>query len=620
MKPGYLLHNRYSIQHSLASGYFCVTYLAIDCEYYRPKYVIIKHLKPQSQNPDLLQIARRLFETEAITLKKLGDLTDRIPTLYAYFEERREFYLVQEFIEGQTLGEVLSKGKLSTIDTIQVLREILIGLNFVHAENTIHRDLKPDNIIRRSSDGALVLIDFGGVKEVSNATLTTPNPKTLASIGFGTEGYMPSEQAMGYPKLASDIYAVGAIGIECLTGMEPYELFDRELLEFKWRHLYQVSNPLLDPLITPLVNVLNKMLRQRHLDRYANAAEALIAIDSIEALALQTAASTIKNRSFKPMDRSDFLKLMGLGSFIATSAWLVSQFSQDVESQSTPQQQIKFSSIDRPTTIKVTSIKLNDLGNMIDKPHSTVEIFQEELGSGVFLTMVKILAGSLMMGAPVKEQGSQISEQPVHAVDISEFYLGQTLVTQSQWALIFPEQATTASRNSQLPVDSISWFDAIEFCNRLSQKTGRKYRLPTESEWEYSCRASTTTPFAYGYMISAKVVNHNSDCPYGEEQKGIFRGKTTPVTIFPPNLFGLYDMHGNLWEWCLDDWFPDYQGAPTDGSARGDMTAQDRDRSKVVRGGSWFSFCRSCRSASRAGLFASFRHNHYGLRVVCTGV
>ena len=277
MQPGYLLRSQYSIQQPLASGYFGDTYLAIDLDYRPHRYVVVKHLKPESKDPALLQIARRLFATEAMVLGRLGEVTNRIPALYAYFEEQNEFYLVQEFIEGQTLSQELAAGKLSTIVTIHILREILIGLSFVHAENTIHRDLKPDNIIRRSSNGSLVLIDFGAVKEVRNTALTTP--KTMASIGFGTEGYMPSEQAMGFPKLASDIYAVGAIGIECLTGKEPHQIIDVEMLEFKWRHLYLASDPKLDPLISELAIVLNKMLQQRYHDRYANAAEALAAID-----------------------------------------------------------------------------------------------------------------------------------------------------------------------------------------------------------------------------------------------------------------------------------------------------------------------------------------------------
>ncbi len=633
MEPGYLLRNRYCIQQPLASGCFCVTYLAIDYEYYRHKYVVIKHLKPQNKNPALLQIARRLFETEAMALKRLGDITDRIPTLYAYFEDHSEFYLVQEFIEGQTLAQELDSGKLSTATTIQVLREILIGLSFVHAENTIHRDLKPDNIIRRSSDNSLVLIDFGAVKEVRQTTLTTPNARTLASIGFGTEGYMPSEQAMGYPKLASDIYAVGAIGIECLTGTEPHVLFDEELLEFKWRHLYKASNPRVDPLISPLVMVLNKMLQQRHLDRYANATEALTAINSISlgsgsanenrsAMQLLLPQKLVSVFDRASINRSTFLKLIGIGSIGAIGSFSLSKIIQPSESDLDPIQQInsgEIPSIDRLAILPVRSIKVNEHGDVIDRPQSRSRIFQEELGNGVFLTMAQIPAGEFMMGSPMSEEGSEVSEQPQHLVRIPGFYIGQTLITQSQWAEIFPDKSVGSRGDRQLPVSEISWLDAIEFCELLSTKTGRTYRLPSESEWEYACRATTTNPFAYGDTILPSIVNHDATSPYGQAPKGLCQGESTTVASFPPNLFGLYDMHGNLWEWCLDEWFDNYQDAPADGVARGDLETQSEQKPRVVRGGSWFSHGHRCRAASRASLSASFRHPHYGFRVVCTG-
>ena len=172
-------------------------------------------------------------------------------------------------------------------------------------------------------------------------------------------------------------------------------------------------------------------------------------------------------------------------------------------------------------------------------------------------------------------------------------------------------------KNSQLPIDKINWFDAIAFCQGLSQKTGHKYRLPSESEWEYACRAKTTTPFAHGDTIVPAIVNHNGEYPYAKAPKGGCLEQTTPVGTFPPNQFGLYDMHGNLWEWCLDEWFDDYLNAPTDGSFRGSMDGSSNfDRLRVVRGGSWSSHARFCRAASRMSLFGSFRDYHYGMRVV----
>jgi serine/threonine protein kinase len=279
MPPGYLLRNRYRIEHRLAAGGFGETYIAIDEDYPNKRRVVVKHLKPQSNDPILLETARRLFDTEGVTLANLGDKTDRIPTLYAYFEEDREFYLVQEWIEGQTLAQELGTRKLSETETLRIVREILAVLIEVHAKKIVHRDLKPDNIIRRSRVGGaslqenrqLVLIDFGAVKAVRQTTLIATN--VAPSVGIGTEGYMPSEQAMGYPTAASDIYAVGAIALQCLTGELPSKLFDRYALEWKWRHLYAVSDR--------VANILTKMVAERHLDRYPHAMEAITAIDSL---------------------------------------------------------------------------------------------------------------------------------------------------------------------------------------------------------------------------------------------------------------------------------------------------------------------------------------------------
>jgi eukaryotic-like serine/threonine-protein kinase len=617
MQPGYLLRNRYSIQQPLASGYFGDTYLAIDLDYHPQRYVVVKHLKPESKSPALLQLARRLFATEAIVLGRLGELTNRIPTLYAYFEEQNEFYLVQEFIEGQTLSHELGAGKLSTLATIHILREILIGLSFVHAENTIHRDLKPDNIIRRSSDGSLVLIDFGAVKEVRNTSLIAQTPKTIASIGFGTEGYMPSEQAMGFPKLASDIYAVGAIGIECLTGKEPHQLFDEEMLEFKWRHLYLASDPKLDPLISRLAIVLTKMLQPRYQDRYANAAEALVAIDQLMLFQQPRKLSSIVLSTKLPrrIDRTAFLKMMGLGGLGVVSSLFVPQIVAQFDRQSTWIKSSKQVSINQGQFVEFISTKLNERGDIIDRQQFQSEIFLEELGDGISLTMIKIPTGNFMMGSPEQEEGREIHEQPQHLVNISEFYLGQTQITQAQWGAVFQDKSMMFGKNSQLPINRINWFDAIAFCQRLSQKTGHKYRLPSESEWEYACRARTTTPFAHGDTITPAIVNHNAEYPYAKAPRGGCLDKTTPVGTFPPNQFGLFDMHGNLWEWCLDEWFDDYFNAPTDGSFRGSMDGSNLDPLRVVRGGSWSSYARLCRAASRNSLFASFRDQHYGMRV-----
>jgi len=166
------------------------------------------------------------------------------------------------------------------------------------------------------------------------------------------------------------------------------------------------------------------------------------------------------------------------------------------------------------------------------------------------------------------------------------------------------------------PVEQVNWYDAVEFCARLSKLTGREYRLPSEAEWEYACRAGTTTPFYFGETITGELANYNASKTYAGEAKGEYRGETTPVGQFPPNAFGLYDMHGNVWEWCADTWHDNYDGAPRDGSA---WLENGNDNRSPLRGGSWSYIPDVCRSAFRylSPFRRDLRFNVVGFRVVC---
>jgi formylglycine-generating enzyme required for sulfatase activity len=171
----------------------------------------------------------------------------------------------------------------------------------------------------------------------------------------------------------------------------------------------------------------------------------------------------------------------------------------------------------------------------------------------------------------------------------------------------------------------VSWDEAVEFCQRLSKQTGREYRLPSEAEWEYACRARTTTPFHFGETITTDLANYRGTDwdyqgktypgNYGQGPKGEFRQKTTEVGSFKiANTFGLYDMHGNVWDWCLDHWHESYEGAPTDGSA---WTTGGDDSLRVLRGGSWGDIPRNCRSACRDGYARGSQNFYLGFRLVC---
>ncbi|MFM7615657.1 MAG: protein kinase domain-containing protein, partial [Synechococcales cyanobacterium] len=204
-----LLSYRYRIEKQLGSGGFGETYLAQDEQLPGKPQCVVKLLKPFSQEPEVLTIARRLFDEEASVLQNLGQ-HDQIPRLLAHFEQDGEFYLVQEFVEGEDLSHQLVN--MDERKTISLLVEILEVLQFVHTSKVIHRDIKPSNLMRRKKDSKLVMIDFGSVKEIRNQTTIETGQRTI-TVSIGSPGYMPSEQAAGNPRFCSDIYAVGVIGI-----------------------------------------------------------------------------------------------------------------------------------------------------------------------------------------------------------------------------------------------------------------------------------------------------------------------------------------------------------------------------------------------------------------------
>jgi formylglycine-generating enzyme required for sulfatase activity len=227
------------------------------------------------------------------------------------------------------------------------------------------------------------------------------------------------------------------------------------------------------------------------------------------------------------------------------------------------------------------------------------------------------------MGSPKEELNSSEDERPQHQVTIKPFCFGKYPVTQVQWQAIaaLPQVNLELKPNpsrfegANRPVESVSWRDAVEFCARLSNHTQKPYRLPSEAEWEYACRAGTTTPFHFGETITTDLANYNGNYTYGNGSKGVYRKETTEVGSFKiANEFGLYDMHGNVWEWCQDDWHNNYEGAPTDGSA---WISDDAKSDKLLRGGSWPDNPENCRSASRGCYVAGFDDNDSGFRVVC---
>lgn len=264
---GKLLDHRYQVTQVLATGGFGQTYIAQDTRRPGNPICVVKHLKPANSDPRVFDTAKRLFHSEAETLEYLGN-HDQIPRLLAYFDENQEFFLVQEFIDGHTLSEeLIPSQRWSESQVIQLLLEVLSVLEFVHHQGVIHRDIKPDNIIRRASDYKLVLVDFGAVKQL-RSPLVTVGAQLTATVAIGTPGYMPTEQGQGKPRPNSDIYSLGMIAIQALTGVPASQLQeDPDTGELLWQHLAPVNDQ--------LAAVLTKMVRYHFKDRYQNVTEAL---------------------------------------------------------------------------------------------------------------------------------------------------------------------------------------------------------------------------------------------------------------------------------------------------------------------------------------------------------
>ncbi|MEH2258506.1 SUMF1/EgtB/PvdO family nonheme iron enzyme [Nostoc sp.] len=249
-------------------------------------------------------------------------------------------------------------------------------------------------------------------------------------------------------------------------------------------------------------------------------------------------------------------------------------------------------------------VTVNRRGQIIKQVTKQARYFTEYLDDNINLEMVAIPGGKFKMGSPDGEGDED--EHPQHDVTVQPFFMGKYPVTQAQWRVVAKlpkierdlKPDPSHFKGNDLPVECVSWYDAEEFCNRLSEKSRRQYRLPSEAEWEYACSADTTTPFHFGETITGKLANYNASKTFRDEPKGEHRKKTTSVKTFTPNAFGLFDMHGNVWEWCADVWQDNYKDAPNDGSKQITLLDNNKDY-RVLRGGSWGNNPEDCRYADR---------------------
>ena len=576
---GKFLRNRYRVLRLLGEGGFSRTYATEDVDRLNAPCVI-KQFFPQVQGTIQRNKAAEFFREEAFRLYELGENHTQIPRLLAYFEQGSSLYLVQEFIEGQTLLQEVRQQPFTEEQIYQLLTDLLPVLQFVHAAKVIHRDIKPENIIRRDSDGKPVLIDFGGAKQVTQTTLARQ-----ATVIY-TIGYAPSEQMAGFPCHGSDLYALGVTCVRLLTQCLPVQntygeindpLYDAMNGNWLWQEELQKKGITISE---ELSRILNKLLKHLASERYQTATEVINDLKSL------------KKSGFEPkiVDISvpKLIKLPPLPNKVTSPLPPLETFEFEV-------------------------VTVDTAGREVNRDFPTAKFFAEKLSQTVTLEMVSIPGGSFMMGSPEFE--GDADERPQHEVILKPFFMGKYPITQAQWKAVaaLPQVKQPLNpypskfKGHNRPVENVSWYEAVEFCARLWEKTGREYRLPSESEWEYACRAGTTTSFHFGEMITTNLVNCSSDT-YGMDVKSKYRKETTDVGSFQvANAFGLYDMHGLVWEWCADTWHNNYHGAPCDGSAwevGGDFYR------RLLRGGSWSFSAELCRSASR-----SWNESDGGLRI-----
>lgn len=287
------------------------------------------------------------------------------------------------------------------------------------------------------------------------------------------------------------------------------------------------------------------------------------------------------------------------------------------------------------TTFEFEVVTVDAQGRETKRCPKQAQYFLEILGNGVELEMVSIPGGKFTMGAPKEELESGEEERPQHLVTVKPFFMGKYPITQAQWRVIASlpkikrdlDPDPSCFKGDNRPIERVSWYDAEEFCDRLSEKKRRLYRLPSEAEWEYACRARETTPFHFGATITTNLANYCGQnqkikCrlykgTYGNEPNGIYRQETSEVDIFSANAFGIHDMHGLVWEWCADYYHKNYQDAPSDGSV---WLINGNEEGRILRGGSWTSPPNICRSASRFFGNPSSSNKNVGFRVVCSFV
>ncbi|MFN6541064.1 MAG: SUMF1/EgtB/PvdO family nonheme iron enzyme [Nostoc sp. EkiNYC01] len=578
-KSGYQLQNgKYTIENDIAQGGFGITYLARD-ENNQP--VVIKTLNESVQRrPDFAKLQQD-FLNEAVKLAKCNH--SHVVKVREVFPEGQLWCMAMEYIEGEHLADRVQRlGVLSEAEALGYIQQIGEALTVVHQNGLLHRDVKPANIIVRSHKREAVLIDFGIARDFI-PDLTQIHTPYLSHCFAPIEQYQTVAPRGAY----TDVYALAATLYFLLTNRLP-PVAPNRATGTVLKSPQQINSSISD-------RVNQAILKGMEVEPENRPQTMQEWLESLKEPPVIVVAPT----------RRKFIQTVGLMAVGLGVTVTVGKLITDASRKKLSLQTFNFE-----------TVTVDAKGTITNRRNGEAKYFVEDLGNGVTLEMVQIPGGTFKMGSPEGEVGRKKDESPQHQVTVPGFFMGRYEVTQAQYQAIMGRNPAEF-KGEKLPVEQVSWDDAVEFCQKLSQKTGKTYRLPSEAEWEYACRARTTTPFYFGETITTDLVNYYGTSTYASAPKGTYRGDTTPVGSFPPNAFGLYDMHGNVWEWCQDHYHDNYNGAPTDGRA----WASDNTNFRLLRGGSWVNNPEECRCASRYSYDraerVSFSYKFVGIRVVC---
>jgi formylglycine-generating enzyme required for sulfatase activity/tRNA A-37 threonylcarbamoyl transferase component Bud32 len=562
-----------------------------------------------------------------------------VVTIYDAHEAGDAFYISMEYVEGTDLSRLVKRdGPLPVATACEYARQAALGLQHAHENGLVHRDIKPSNLIvtpaARDDRGTVKILDFGLARSVG--ALTDDGSLTPTDQWLGTPEYISPEQAQNSKEvdIRADIFSLGCTLYFLLTGRSAFSGNTRmEKLVARLSSTAAPASSVRPEVPRRLDRLLSLMLARDPDKRFQTPAEVAKALEPF-------------CRGELPADAEDEVLMPSVAdgnqATVTAAARIQGErnrlplLRREDSGPTPPMTPPTPTSVLPPPQTQWRQVGLA-IGVMLFTAFLGVFIFRpktppappgpaESFVNSIGMKMMLIPAGRFLMGAPPNEPEHGEDEVPQHEVEIKKpFYLGAFEVTQGEYRALMdvnPSQFSPLGAGaaklggiadtSKYPVDSVSWEDAREFCRRLTarEKLGFVYRLPTEAEWEYACRAKTTTPFYFGSRISAADANFDGRSPYGGAPPGAAYEATRPVGSYPPNAFGLFDMYGNVFEWCQDHYVEYSIKLQPGGSGKGNGP-------RVMRGGAWLSRGADCRSAKRHQSEQDFKDNFVGFRVAC---